>query len=323
LKIKTSKILKILLPIVLGVFLVWYSLSKTPLNELVKHFKEADYAWIALGVFCGILSHLSRAYRWQYMLEPMGYKPKYPNSVMAVFVAYLANYGIPRSGEALRALTLTNYEDVPFEKGFGTIVAERVADLIIMLLVITITLFIQFDFILNIFKNILGKFSPTLVALILGALVVGGIGLIIFIKKAKKGIALKIKNFVIGVFEGATSILKMKHKWAFIFHTIFIWTMYILMFYVTMLAVADLQGKVPLGAILIAFIAGSFSIAVTNGGTGAYPLAIAAAFSLFYIERGPSEGFGWIMWASQTLMIIIFGGLSFLYLPIFNRKKNL
>ncbi len=302
----------------MGVFLVWYSLSKTPLDELIDHFKKANYIWVALGVFCGILSHLSRAYRWRYMLEPMGFKPKYPNSVMAVFVAYLANLGVPRSGEALRALTLTNYEGIPFEKGFGTIVAERVADLIVMLLVIIATLFIQFDFIWDLLMK---KFDLTKITLLLAAMLVGGIVLIIFIKRAKKGIALKIKNFIIGVYEGATSILKMKHKWAFIAHTLFIWAMYIFMFYVTMLSVEELQGQVPIGAVVIAFIAGSFSIAVTNGGIGAYPLAIAAAFALFNIPETPSEAFGWIMWASQTLMIIILGGLSFLYLPIFNSKK--
>ena len=302
----------------MGVFLVWYSLSKTPMDELIDHFKKANYYWIALGVFFGILSHLSRAYRWQYMLEPLGFKPKYPNSIMAVFVAYLANLGIPRSGEALRALTLTNYEGVPFEKGFGTIVAERVADLIVMLFVIAITLFIQFDFIWNLLMT---KFNLTKIIMLLALMMIAGIALIIFIKKAKTGIALKIKNFIIGVYEGATSILKMKNKWGFIFHTLFIWSMYLLMFYVTILSVEELQGNVPAGAILIAFIAGSFSIAVTNGGIGAYPLAIAAAFSLFSIPETPSEAFGWIMWASQTLMIIILGGLSFLYLPIFNSKK--
>lgn len=313
-----SKILKIVLPLLLGVFLVWYSLSKTPIDELIHHFKEADYTWVCLGVFCGILSHLSRAYRWRYMLEPMGYKPKYLNSVMAVFVAYLANYGVPRSGEALRALTLTNYEGVPFEKGFGTIVAERIADLIVMMFVIVATLFIQFDFIWDLLMK---KFDLNKIILLLATMIVGGIALIIFIKKAKKGIALKIKNFIIGVYEGATSILKMKHKWAFIAHTLFIWAMYILMFYVTMLSVEELQGTVPLGAVVIAFIAGSFSIAVTNGGIGAYPLAIAGAFSLFSIPDTPSEAFGWIMWASQTFMIVVIGGLSFLYLPIFNSKK--
>jgi uncharacterized protein (TIRG00374 family) len=318
LKTPVSKLLKIILPLFLGVFLVWYSLSKTPLDELINHFKKANYAWIALAIFCGILSHLSRAYRWRYMLEPMGFKPKYPNSIMAVFVAYLANLGIPRSGEALRALTLTNYEGIPFEKGFGTIVAERVADLIVMMFVITITLFIQFDFIWDLLMT---KFNLTKIMLLLAVMLVAGIGLIIFIKRAKKGIALKIKDFILGIYEGATSILKMKSKWGFIFHTLFIWAMYLLMFYLTMLSVEELQGQVPVGAILIAFIAGSFSIAATNGGIGLYPIAVAGAFSLFNIARLPSEAFGWIMWASQTLMIIVLGGLSFLYLPIFNSKK--
>ncbi|MEM6721671.1 MAG: lysylphosphatidylglycerol synthase transmembrane domain-containing protein [Bacteroidota bacterium] len=319
-KLKVSKILKILLPLTLGVFLVWYSLSKTPLDELIDYFKKADYTWVSLGVLCGILSHLSRAYRWQYMLEPLGYKPKYTNKAMAVFVAYLANLGVPRSGEALRALTLTNYEDVPFEKGFGTIVAERIADFIILLTVVGITLYLQFDFIWDLLtKNL----NPTKIALLLGAMIVGGVALIIFIKKAKKGIALKIKNFILGIFEGATSILKMKNKWGFIFHTFFIWAMYILMFYLTIFSVEELHGQVPLGAILIAFIAGSFSIAASNGGIGVYPVAVAAAFSLFNLPEDPSMAFGWIMWASQTLMIIILGGVSFLYLPIFNREKNL
>ncbi|PTX60068.1 hypothetical protein C8N46_10774 [Kordia periserrulae] len=304
----------------LGVFLVWYSLSKTPLEKLIEYFKQADYTWVILGVFCGILSHLSRAYRWQYMLQPMGYKPKYANNVMAVFVAYLANLGIPRSGEALRALTLTNYEDVPFEKGFGTIVAERIADLIIMFIVIGITLYLQFDFIWDLLtKNL----NPTKLILLFAVMILGGIGLIIFIKKAKKGIALKIKNFILGIYEGATSILRMKNKWGFILHTLFIWAMYLLMFYLTIFSVEELHGKVPLGAMLIAFIAGSFSIAASNGGIGFYPVAVAGAFSLFNLPEDPSMAFGWIMWASQTLMIVILGGLSFLYLPIFNREKNL
>jgi len=319
LKSNVSKILKILLPLSLGVFLVWYSLSKTPLDELITYFKKADYTWVSLGVLCGILSHLSRAYRWQYILQPLGYKPKYANSVMAVFVAYLANLGIPRSGEALRALTLTNYEDVPFDKGFGTIVAERIADLIILIAVIGITLYIQFDFIWDLLTQ---KLDPTKIIVLLIGAVIGGIALIIFIKKAKKGFALKIKNFILGIFDGAMSILKMKNKWGFILHTVFIWAMYILMFYLTIFSVEELHGKVSAGAMLIAFIGGSLSIAATNGGIGLYPVAVAGAFSLFGIDYDPSIAFGFIMWASQTLMIIIFGGLSFLYLPIFNREKN-
>tara|TARA_R110000868_G_scaffold107074_2_gene293072 strand:+ start:6552 stop:7517 length:966 start_codon:yes stop_codon:yes gene_type:complete len=318
LKLNTKNILKISLPLLLGVFLVWYSLSKVSIEELLVYAKKADYTWIILGIFLGFLSHLSRAYRWRFQLEPMGYHIKFGNSMMAVFATYLINYTIPRAGEVARASIITNYEGVPFEKGFGTIVAERIADLLVMLGIISITLFLQFDFI---YGFLIEKFNLTkiVVALAIFALLI--ILFLRFIKKSKSKIALKIRTFVNGLIEGALSIFKMKKKWAFIFHTLFIWAMYLLMFYVTSLSIEELDG-ISLGAILIGFISASFSIAATNGGIGSYPLAIYAAFSIFGIAEEPSIAFGWIMWASQTLMIIIFGGLSLIYLPIFNRYKN-
>jgi hypothetical protein len=111
----------------------------------------------------------------------------------------------------------------------------------------------------------------------------------------------------------------MKKKWAFIFHTIFIWTMYVAMFWATIPAIQGLE--VPVGGILVGFIVGGFSIAATNGGIGSYPLAVTGAFLLFNLPESPSEAFGWIMWSAQTLMIIVFGGLAFLVLPIYNKKK--
>lgn len=314
---KTKNILKITLPLLLGVFLVWYSLSKVSLEELLVYAKNADYTWIVLGMFLGLLSHLSRAYRWLFMLEPMGYKIKFGNSVMAVFATYLINYTIPRAGEVARASIITNYEGVPFEKGFGTIVAERIADLIVMLGIITITLFLQFDFI---YGFLVEKFNPIKILIALFAVALLALFFVRFIKRSHSKIAIKIKTFVNGLIEGALSIFKMKKKWAFIFHTLFIWSMYLLMFYVTSFAISDLDG-ISAGAVLIGFISASFSIAATNGGIGSYPLAIYAAFSIFGIPEDPSIAFGWIMWASQTLMIIICGGLSLIYLPIYNRKK--
>jgi uncharacterized membrane protein YbhN (UPF0104 family) len=120
--------------------------------------------------------------------------------------------------------------------------------------------------------------------------------------------------------EGIMTIFKMKHKWAFIAHTLFIWAMYVLMFYVTSLSLED-TSSLPFAAILIGFISASFSIAATNGGIGSYPVAVYAAFSIFDIAKEPSIAFGWIMWSSQTFMIIILGGLSLIYLPIYNRKE--
>ncbi len=316
----TKKIIKIVIPLLLAIFFGWYTFSKIPISTIIPYFESANYYWIFIGVICGFLSHLSRAYRWKYMLEPLGYKPKFLNNSMAVFIAYLTNLGIPRSGEVLRAAVLTNYEGVPFEKGFGTIVAERVIDLIVIFGIIIITLFLQFDFIYNILKD---TFQPSKLLiggfLALGVLVI----LLIYIKRSSSNIALKVKKFLNGLIEGVLSVFKMKHKWPFIFHTLFIWVMYVLMFYITTFAVVEL-GNIPIGAILIAFIASSFTIAATNGGIFFYPLAVYAAFSLFAIPETPSIAFGWIIWSSQTLMIIIFGSLSFAFLPVYNRinKKS-
>ncbi|MDG2195168.1 MAG: lysylphosphatidylglycerol synthase transmembrane domain-containing protein [Polaribacter sp.] len=311
-----KKTLKVTLPLILGGFLVWYSLSKISIATLISYFKDANYWWISLGLFFGVLSHLSRAYRWKFMLEPMGYKPKFANSTMAVLVAYLVNYAVPRAGEISRAAVMTNYENIPFEKGFGTIVAERIADLIMMLCIIMITLFVQFDFIYELLTK---NFNPTKIILLLIGFVFAFYIFTLYIKKAKTGIALKIKTFVLGLAEGVTSIFKMKHKWAFIFHTVFIWGMYVLMFWATIPAIKGLE--VPLGGVLIGFIAGGFSIAATNGGIGLYPVAVAGALALFGVPEEPATAFGWIMWTAQTAMIIIFGGLSFLVLPLYNKNK--
>ncbi|WP_299119918.1 lysylphosphatidylglycerol synthase transmembrane domain-containing protein [uncultured Tenacibaculum sp.] len=310
-----KKVLKIILPLVLGGFLVWYSLSKVSLDTLLQYFKDANYWWIALGLFFGILSHLSRAYRWKFLLEPIGYKPDFGNSTMAVLVAYLVNYAVPRAGEVSRAAVMTNYESIPFEKGFGTIVAERIADVVMMLLIITITLFVQFDFIYELLTK---NFDPIKIGILLVLLVLGGFVFTRYVKKAQSGIGLKIKSFVSGLVEGVTSIFKMKHKWAFIFHTVFIWVMYVMMFWATIPAIEGLQ--VPFGGVLIGFIAGGFSIAATNGGVGLYPVAVAGALALFGVSEEPATAFGWIMWTAQTAMIIVFGGLAFLLLPLYNKK---
>ena len=315
---KTKKRLQIFVPLILAVFFGWYTFSLIPVSEIIPHFKNANYTWVLLGVVFGLLSHLSRAYRWLFMLEPLGYNVKLPNSIMAVFATYLINYTIPRAGEVARASILTNYEGVPFEKGFGTIVAERIADMIVMLGIIAITFILQFDYIYQFLSE---KLEPS--KLIIGALVFSLVVAFVFlyIKKSISPFAKKVKVFVNGLIEGALSIFKMKKKWAFIFHTLSIWFMYVAMFYVTTFTLPQ-TSNLPIAAILIAFISASFTIAATNGGMFFYPAAVAAAFAIFGVAKEPGIAFGWIMWTSQTLLIILFGGLSLLYLPIYNRQKK-
>lgn len=314
--LKTKKSLKIIIPLLFGGGLIWYLFTIIPPKTLLEYFKNANYWWISLGLFFGILSHLSRAYRWKFMLEPMGYTPRFINSALAVLIGYFVNLAIPRAGEVSRASVMANYENIPFEKGFGTIVAERIADLIMMFLIIGVTLLIQFDFILQLVKE---KLDPVKIIIGLAVCLIGGFFFYKYVRKSTKGVGLKIKNFIKSLVEGVTSIFRMKNKWPFIFHTVFIWAMYVLMFWATIPAIDGLQ--VPFGGILVGFIAGGFSIAATNGGIGLYPLAVAGAFTLFGVPEEPSTAFGSVMWAAQTAMVILFGGLSFLLLPICNKAK--
>lgn len=313
-----KKVFKTLIPLLLAVGFGWYTFSKLPVKEFITYFENANLSYILVGVIFGILSHFSRAYRWKFMLEPIGYEPKLPNSIMAVFIAYLANFGIPRSGEILRASVLANYEGVPFEKGFGTIVAERFADLIMISGIMGVALFLEYDYI---YHFLVEKFNTKKLLFLVVGLLLSILFFMYILKSSQSKLAIKVRGLLRGLFEGIFSIFRMKQRWWFIVHTFFIWLMYVLMFYVTTFAVPEIK-DIPFGAVLVAFISASFTIAATNGGIFIYPLAIGAAFSLFDIPEIPSIAFGWIIWTAQTVLIIIFGCLSFLYLPIYNRANN-
>ena len=237
---------------------------------------------------------------------------------MAVMAAYLANLGIPRSGELLRGALLTTYEDVPFEKAFGTIISERIADFLMLLLVVGIAIVLQTDTLLGYLQE--QNINPLYTVLFLAA----GVLLIALgfkiIQRAKTGILAKLKDFMAGLVEGMKSILKMRNKWAFIGHTFFIWIMYILMFWVIKFTIPEIS-YASTGVILAAFVIGSFAISVTNGGIGVYPISIDALFIFFGFSKEGGEAFGWIVWGSQTLLVLVLGALSFLLLPILNRKK--
>jgi len=316
-----KKILKTILPIALGVFLVWYSYNSTSTEDraqIIQYIKEVNIFWVSLSVFLGVLSHISRAIRWSYLLEPLGYKPKLTNNILIILTSYFANLGIPRSGEILRATALSSYENVPFEKGFGTIVTERVIDLIMLLSIVTITFFLQTDIILEFFQNKGFNLNKLLVVIVI--CIVGGSMFLFFLKKSTNPFILKIKGFITGLTQGVTSIFRMKHKWLFIFHTLFIWIAYIGMLWVIKFTVPETI-SLTLSQLLVSFVFGAFAMTTTNGGIGLYPIAISSALAIFGISNISGDAFGWIMWISQTLMVVVFGAISFLLLPLLNRNK--
>ena len=307
----------------MGIGIIWYFLAQLTPNDksdILNSFKSANYWWVGLSLICGILSHFSRAYRWQFLFEPLGFKPRFANSFMAVLMSYLVNLAMPRAGDVARGTAISKYEKIPFEKAIGTILAERIADIILLFFIIGIAFISQAELIKSyLFKD--GTSSAIIgIVLLLIMAILAFIGFKL-IQKAKGGFLLKVKTFVNGLYEGAISILKMKNKWAFIFHTFFIWIMYVLMFYAVTFALPETT-HLPFEAIIVSFVVGGLSMALTNGGLGTYPVFVAGALALYGVAENSANAFGWIMWTAQTLMVVVFGGLSMILLPIYNRNKN-
>ena len=320
-KKKLIKFFKILLPLLIGILFIYLSVKDTTSSDretIYQAVKNADYRFVFLSLCMGLLSHFSRAYRWNFMLHPMGYRPKLINNVLAIFITYIANLGVPRSGEFFRATVMKTYENIPFEKSFGTIIAERMVDLIMLFLVIGIALLLQFEFIISFLEK--QYFNPTTLIISLVLLVFSLWILIRQLKKSSSVLAKKILGLIEGLTEGILTLVKMPKKWAYLFHTFLIWGLYVFMFYVVKLALPE-TFDLPFEALLIGFIVGAITISATNGGIGIYPFSVSLVLVSYGISKESSLAFGWIMWTAQTVMVIVFGSLSFFILPLINRKK--
>ena len=315
-----SKWLSIVLPLALGFALIVYQYNQfTPqqLQEMKGYFVSANYFYIGLSLFVALFGFLSRAYRWKFALEHMGYHTQFKNGVMAVCISYFINLTIPRSGEISRAVILKKYEGVPFAKGFGTIVAERIVDLAIFFLFVCVSLLFQF----RVLKNFILEYIP--VEKLIWLAILGFVGVVVFIIiwiYARWPLIEKLKTKVSGLTEGLLSIYYMEKKWPYLFHSFFIWFTYFMMFYITIFALPD-TSHIRLGAVMIAFVFGSLAMGFTNSGFGAFPLLIAQIFLLYGVSNTAGTAFGWLVWISQTLLIVVLGLVSFILLPVLNRNK--
>jgi uncharacterized protein (TIRG00374 family) len=320
LKKKINKILSLILPLILGVFLLIYTYNSFTEEQIVKmksYFVNANYYFVCFSGILAFIGYLLRAYRWKYTLEYIGYPSDFKFNLVAVSIGYFLNLTIPRSGEISRAALLTKYKNVPFDKGFGTIISERIVDFIILLIFIFTAVVLEFATL----KNFLLKYIPIdklLLILVLGILF-GILGLSVLIYSKIKFIV-KIREKIAGLTEGILSVFKMPKKWIFLLYTLLIWLTYVLMFYSVIFALEETR-IITFSAVLVAFVIGSLTIAFTNGGFGFFPVLIAEILVLYQIPIEAGNAFGWIVWTSQLVITILLGGLAFLILPTFTRKE--
>ncbi|MDP2337730.1 MAG: lysylphosphatidylglycerol synthase transmembrane domain-containing protein [Bacteroidota bacterium] len=312
----------------LGIFIFWMVYK----DQDLKHIKsiltnDVNYFWIVVSLLLGLLSHVSRTIRWNLMIEALGRKPRMLNTFLAVMVGYLMNLALPRMGEISRCGVLSRYEKISFSKLVGTVVLERLIDVIMLLLLLLLTVITQFGQVLEFLHNN-PEVNNKLQKVIYSPVLIGSIFLFLLIlllsrhKIRQSSLVKKVMGFVGQFVEGFRSIRKMNKKGAFIFHSVFIWVLYYLMLYCVFFSFG-FTSHLPALAGLTVFVLGSFGmVAPVQGGIGAWHFMVIEGLALYGVDRADGKVFALLAHGSTTIMLIVLGLISLLLLPFVNERNE-
>jgi uncharacterized protein (TIRG00374 family) len=322
------KILKFLGFFALGAFIFWLIYKDQDIDRIKSVLKnDVNYLWIVISLLIGLISHTSRTIRWQLMIEPVSHRPGFVNTFLAVMIGYVMNMAFPRMGEVSRCGVISRYENISFTKLFGTVVAERLVDMISLLILLAIVIFSQFGEMIT-FLNHNPEIKSKLVSITSSPYLFIGFVLIIalifvFRSKIKQNFLFKkAKGILINFKEGFISIRSIKRKGWFYFHSVFIWLMYYFMLYTVFFAFDFTKGLGPIAG-LTTFVLASFGmVAPVQGGIGPWHFMAIEALKLYNIAPEDGKIFALVAHTSMTLMIIIIGLISMMILPFLNRRKE-
>lgn len=324
-----STLLQLIIFLGLGIGLILWrynAMNETEKTAMFEAFKHVRW-WLAGPIFIiGFLSHFFRALRWKLLLQPLNIYPSTPNITFSVLIGYLANTLVPRLGEVAKCTVLAKYEQVPADKLVGTIIAERAFDLVCLIIILFITLGLQYDIIypfardlyLKMFTDASGNFIWLRIVIACGIALAGILAIVLLYRKIKNS---KVGHIIKGIGEGLKAIGQVKNKGLFLLHSLLIWTMYTSAVVVGFYALPETE-QVPVLAGLAVITFGSVGMIATPGGIGAYPVIVAQVLLLYGISEGIGLAYGWVSWAAQTAIVLVLGLMALILLPIYNRNRN-
>ena len=328
-KKKFLKALQYILFLAIGIFLFWLVYKDLEFDKLKSELRHINYWWIGLSFVLGILSHISRAVRWNMLIRPLGYKPRIINSFLGVMVMYLTNLALPRAGELARCSVLTKYEKIPFTKLVGTVVVERATDVIALMVFAILILLSQIGVLEAFLKSnpeVYTKIATVFTyrnLIILVLLLIAGILSIIFFRKAFRQtrfyqfLANSFRNFI----EGVKTIKKLESKWKYIGHTVFIYFMWLIALYIIFFSFKP-TSHLSIFAGATAFVMGGLAmIAPVQAGIGPWHFMVYETLFIYGIEKIDGKIFALIAHTSSNGMLMIAGLIPLAILPVINRNK--
>lgn len=330
---KLLSFLKYSLLLFVSALLMWYALKELDYERLWAELKNADYLWVALSLVMAVAAYLSRAYRWQMQIRPTGHTPSFKNTYNAMMVGYVANLVLPRMGEVVRCSILKRTDDIPVDKGFGTVIAERFVDMLMLLLAVGIAFLVEFDrikdFFLDLFTDKYSNLEQTLASLYWVGIVLLVTGIVLlgiiwkyFHRLQDNFYFAKAAGFVKGVLEGVFSIAKLDNQFAFWSHTVFVWLMYygssLVVFYAL-----PATNHLSFGAALSILVVGSLGMAApVQGGVGVYHILVQSTLLLYGVPKEGGMAYALLAHTSQTLLVVFMGVISFMISMLHKPKEE-
>ncbi|MDB4447771.1 flippase-like domain-containing protein [Roseivirga sp.] len=311
-----KSIIKYSLILSITAILFWYLFKDIPFEKIEIALKEFNYSWILLSIGLSLISHFLRAWRWNLLLKSAGHKVGTLKSYFAVMIGYLVNSLVPRLGEVTRCGVINRTDKVPIAFSFGTVITERVIDLMMLLIITAATFLFQFDLLKgefiwvkdSIISLIQSNWWVLALVLVLG---ITSIYILFFSKISKKiNLVQKIKLFVNQLFEGVLSLRKLKNQKGFWSATIGIWILYFLMLYVITFG-SEMTKDLGVLAGMSILVMGSFGMAAPlPNGVGSFHAFVAGILVLYGIESEDGKIFALILHTSQYITVLLFGSIS-------------
>ncbi len=332
--IQIKRYLKVVVFALIGIAILWYITKGQDLERIWQEFKEAQLIWILLAILAGCISHYLRALRWNLLIHSMNYKTKTSTTFYALMTGYLANLALPRLGEVTRCATLSKYGFVPFNSIAGTVVAERVFDMICLLSLILLTIVFQFSFLRDflsvyVFDPLEILLQGNMITLMVAGIIVmaGFLFLWLYFRKVsheKQSLSGKIKRQLMGFWKGMISLAVVERKMLFLTYSIFIWFFYFLTVYLCFFALEATSGLGVDSGLTILALGSLGVVAPVPGGIGAYHfIVIKTLTELMDIAIEPATSYAYLAHATQMVVILILGAYSWMMLSAKAKKHTL
>lgn len=320
---KTSKTLWYVAFLALGVALLWFSFRNIDLAQLWTDIKGANYTWMLLSLVCLAVSLFFRALRWNIQIEALGYKTRASSIYGAVLIAYLANCIFPRLGEVARCGVLKRKENIPFDKTFGSVISERIIDLLVLFGLAFLVIVFQWKLLGSLITSWMVPLLNKLINnVLLGIVVVlAGIACIVLLIKIIKRNK-KIASLWHGFIDGIKSVVTMRKKWRFVLYTLGVWGFYVIMTWLPFYMLPETSHLGLVEAITLLGIATLGVVAPVPGGIGTYHFIAITLLSGFYgISEQVAGSFAAINHGSQMIFYLITGVLAYVVMFFFDKRK--